>query len=52
MAAPGMIEISLEEYDALIADQNLLEALRNAGVDNWEGWDDAIDALHEGDEDE
>lgn len=54
MATQKMIEIPLEEYLDLQRDSELLDALRVGGVDNWEGWDDAIeafhDSLHEGDE--
>ncbi len=39
MAAPGMIEIPFEEYDRLVDSENFLEALNQAGVDNWEGYD-------------
>lgn len=37
------VTISQEEYDELVDDQILLDCLRNAGVDNWEGWDFAIE---------
>lgn len=47
MAAPGMIEIPLEEYEQLINDQNFLLALQGAGVDNWEGYDDACEMFEE-----
>ena len=42
-----MVEISQEEYDQLIDDSLLLNCLRNAGVDNWDGWDFAIEAYQE-----
>ena len=29
------------EYDALIADSNLLSALQSAGVDGWDGYEEA-----------
>lgn len=29
-----------------------LECLRAAGVDNWEGYSDALDMLHEGEDDD
>lgn len=44
------ITISKEEYDSLIEDQRFLECLRNAGVDNWEGYDYAMELLDEDDE--
>lgn len=36
------ITISRKDYDELMEDQQLLNCLRNGGLDNWEGWDDAI----------
>ena len=41
------VTISKEEYDQLIKDQEFLEALRGAGVDNWEGYDYAIEIMKE-----
>ena len=40
-----MISISKKEYDALIADQNLLGALEAAGVDSWEGYELARESM-------
>ena len=37
------ITISVEEYNDLLDDAEFLRALRMAGVDNWDGYDDAID---------
>lgn len=37
------ITISRIEYVNMRRDQLLLESLRDAGVDNWEGWDYAVD---------
>tara|TARA_Y100000780_G_C13682823_1_gene416628 strand:- start:397 stop:588 length:192 start_codon:yes stop_codon:yes gene_type:complete len=34
-------------YKELIKDQHLLTCLQNNGVDNWQGWDDAIDEYNE-----
>lgn len=45
----NIIEISPEEYEQLLADQNLLECLRSAGVYNWEGYQMAMDMFEEGD---
>lgn len=42
-----MISISKEEYDRLVENQRLLDALRSAGVDNWEGYDIARESLDE-----
>lgn len=40
----GEVTISKEEYDSLILDSLLLECLENCGVDNWDGWDCAVEA--------
>lgn len=45
------VTISKTEYDQLIKDQLELEALYAGGVDNWEGYDEAIGTIQE-DEDE
>ena len=37
-----IIEIDEEEYKQLIEDQKLLRALEECGVDNWEGYSDAV----------
>lgn len=37
------VTISRKEYEGLLDDQLLLNCLRNAGVDNWEGFDFAIE---------
>lgn len=42
-----MITLSLEDYAKLLADQQFLEALRAAGVDNWEGYEYAQEMLEE-----
>lgn len=41
------IEIDSEEYEALLNDRLLLNCLRMCGVDNWEGFSDAIDRYNE-----
>lgn len=41
--------ITVAQYEELLDDQKLLDALRACGVDNWEGWDDAI-RLYNGEE--
>lgn len=43
--APLSVTISRDEYDSLKRDSRMLEALRSAGVDNWEGYDDALAML-------
>lgn len=47
--AEDIVTISIEEYNTLVEDSNLLNALRRAGVDNWDGWDDAMELLGEDD---
>ena len=42
------IEITEEEYESLLADQRKLFALEGAGVDNWEGYGDAMQYLNDG----
>jgi hypothetical protein len=42
-----MITITKAEYDELQDDATLLNCLRNAGVDNWDGWDFAIEEYQE-----
>ena len=39
------VVLTKEEYDELIEDRDFLNALRAAGVDNWEGYDFALDSL-------
>ena len=41
------ITISLVEYEGLLAESRLLNALENAGVDNWHGYEYAMDELQE-----
>ena len=40
-----MVTITKKEYDQLIEDKNLLNALEGAGVDNWDGYSDAMEVL-------
>lgn len=42
--------ISKEEYDQFVKDSAKLNALESAGVDNWEGYDNAMSSL-DGEED-
>lgn len=39
------ITIAEEEYNRLVEDSEFLEALRDAGVDNWSGFDVAVETL-------
>lgn len=44
------ITITLKEYNSLLEDSALLAALEAAGVDNWEGYSDAVNAIDEEEE--
>jgi len=46
------VTISKKTYDDLIDDQLKLLALEGAGVDNWQGYDDAMEAYTEMKKDE
>lgn len=46
-AEPQMITIQREHYDELLAAQRKLEALEAAGVDNWDGYDYAMEIMEE-----
>ena len=41
------ITISKKEYESLLKDQKLLQCLQGAGVDNWEGYDYALEMMEE-----
>ena len=41
------ITITLKEYNALLADSDKLLALESAGVDNWQGYDEAMTILED-----
>jgi hypothetical protein len=45
------VTISEIEYKQLIESQKLLQALQDAGVDNWEGYGFACESLSDGLED-
>lgn len=40
------VTMSVESYNAIMAQAAKLQALENAGVDNWEWYGDAMEALH------
>jgi len=42
----GTVTITLEDYAELQAASDKLDALEAAGVDNWEGYDFAMDILN------
>ena len=46
-----MVTISKEEYESLLDSELQLSCLEACGVDNWEGYDDAMEMYNE-DEDE
>lgn len=39
------VTITREEYETLLEDSKVLQALLNAGVDNWEGYDFAMEEV-------
>lgn len=40
-----MITVRQDDYDNLLRDRKILYALEGAGVDNWEGYDIAMETL-------
>ena len=42
-----MVEITEERYDELVRADNILGALYAAGVDNWEGFEIALESLED-----
>ena len=47
MSDDKKISISEEEYEALLNDSILLNYLQMMGVDNWDGYDEAIEQYNE-----
>lgn len=41
------VTVSLEEFNRLQERDNFLSCLEACGVDNWEGFDDAVDMYRE-----
>lgn len=41
------ITISKKEYESLLEDQKLLQCLQGAGVDNWSGYECALEMMQE-----
>jgi hypothetical protein len=41
------VTISKDEYDRLLDADQLLDALYAAGVDNWDGWDYALEIYYD-----
>lgn len=46
----GMITISMSRYEQLMASERKLEALEAGGVDNWEWYDEAMEAYQDEEE--
>lgn len=46
----AMVTISLDEYEELKNAAAKFWALEACGVDNWDGWSDAMEMLEEDDE--
>lgn len=40
------ITLTKEEYEQLIVDSNILDYLMVYGVDNWDGYDNALELYH------
>ena len=47
MSDDKKISISEEEYEALLNDSIFLNCLQMMGVDNWDGYDEAIEQYNE-----
>lgn len=47
MTRKGYVEIPEAEYNELVKQSMILAALEAGGVDNWDGYDDAIEDLDE-----
>lgn len=45
------VTITLARYQELCRDEEKLIRLENAGVDNWEGYDHAMEGLHDEEDD-
>ena len=53
MAKSGeMVTISKEKYEELLDVENKFSCLEAVGVDNWCGWDDAMEMYRNGEEEE
>lgn len=47
MTLGPLVEMELSRYEELIRAEKKLIALENAGVDNWEWYDDAMETMEE-----
>lgn len=43
------VTISIDDYSELVRDSKFLSALGAAGVDNWDGYDFALDMMEDDD---
>ena len=50
MSETKVVTITADQYEQLLEDSSRLSALRAAGVDNWEGYDYAMELLREWEE--
>lgn len=46
------IKLTVDRYNELLEAEEMLEALEACGVDNWEGYDEALDMFEAMGEDE
>lgn len=47
MSDSEQVTIPLDEYENLLYDSNFLKCLISCGVDNWEGYEEAIKMMDE-----
>jgi len=47
VAMEETVTISKKEYESLLEDSEKLSALEAAGVDNWEGYDNAMEMMED-----
>ena len=43
---PDTVTITVEEHESLLSSQRMLQALEGAGVDNWSGYDYAMEDFY------
>jgi hypothetical protein len=51
MTGEAVITIGVSEYMVLLKDQSFLNCLKRAGVDNWSGYEYALELLEEDEDD-
>lgn len=49
---PKTVVVLETEYESLVEQEKLLLALQSAGVDSWEGYDQAVEMFQEDDDEE